>query len=178
MPSEFEKKIRTEDASGVVQMIKDAHTVRKVIEWPGVPSVKVQMRLLNASEARLSKVANQQEFKRDGIDIGVQNLADYREQEAIHGLWQVFSDPETGKPLFKSAEEMRTVCTNDEITALCNAYNAFADENDPNLDKLSDEDFDDLKELIKKKPDQIPQKVTSLPVALKLLRTLVAQQKN
>lgn len=178
MPSEFEKKIRTEDASGVVQMIKDAHTVRKVIEWPGVPSVKVQMRLLNASEARLSKVANQQEFKRDGIDIGMQNLADYREQEAIHGLWQVFSDPETGKPLFKSAEEMRTVCTNDEITALCNAYNAFADENDPNLDKLSDEDFDDLKELIKKKPDQIPQKVTSLPVALKLLRTLVAQQKN
>lgn len=178
MPSEFEKKIRTEDASGVVQMIKDAHTVRKVIEWPGVPSVKVQMRLLNASEARLSKVANQQEFKRDGIDIGVQNLADYREQEAIHGLWQVFSDPETGKPLFKSAEEMRTVCTNDEITALCNAYNAFADENDPNLDKLSDDEFDDLKELIKKKPDQIPQKVTSLPVALKLLRTLVAQQKN
>lgn len=178
MPSEFENKIRTEDASAVVQMIKDAHAVRKVIEWPGVPSVKVQMRLLNASEARLSKVANQQEFKRDGIDIGVQNLADYREQEAIHGLWQVFSDPETGKPLFKSAEEMRTVCTNDEITALCNAYNAFADENDPNLDKLSDEDFDDLKELIKKKPDQIPQKVTSLPVALKLLRTLVAQQKN
>lgn len=178
MPSEFEKKIRTEDASGVVQMIKDAHTVRKVIEWPGVPSVKVQMRLLNASEARLSKVANQQEFKRDGIDIGVQNLADYREQEAIHGLWQVFSDPETCKPLFKSAEEMRTVCTNDEITALCNAYNAFADENDPNLDKLSDDEFDDLKELIKKKPDQIPQKVTSLPVALKLLRTLVAQQKN
>lgn len=178
MPSEFEKKIRTEDAAGIVQMIKDAHTVRKVIEWPGVPSVKVQMRLLTASEARLSKVANQQEFKRDGIDIGVQNLADYREQEAIHGLWQVFSDPETGKPLFKSAEEMRTVCTNDEITALCNAYNAFADENDPNLGKLSDEDFDDLKELIKKKPDQIPQKVTSLPVALKLLRTLVAQQKN
>lgn len=178
MPSEFEKKIRTEDASGLVQMIKDAHTVRKVIEWPGVPYVKVQMRLLNASEARLSKVANQQEFKREGIDIGMQNLADYREQEAIHGLWQVFSDPETGKPLFKSAEEMRTVCTNDEITALCNAYNAFADENDPNLDKLSDDEFDDLKELIKKKPDQIPQKVTSLPVALKLLRTLVAQQKN
>lgn len=178
MPSEFEKKIRTEDASGIVQMIKDAHSVRKVIEWPGVPSVKVQMRLLTASEARLSKVANQKEFKRDDIDIGVQNLADYREQEAIHGLWQVFSDPETGKPLFKSAEEMRTVCTNDEITALCNAYNAFADENDPNLDKLSDDEFDDLKELIKKKPDQIPQKVTSLPVALKLLRILVAQQKN
>ena len=136
------------------------------------------MRLLTVSEARKAKVDNQQEFKRDGIEIGMQNLADYREQEAVHGMWRAFSDPDTGKPVFTSAEHMRTLCTNDELKALCDAYNAFTDENDPNLEKLTDEEFEQLKETLKKKPDQIRSKVLSLPVAWKLLRILVAPQKN
>ena len=164
--------------SAIIDQIKNAHEVTKDIEWPGIPEVKVRMRLLTVSEARKAKVENQQEFKRDGIDIGVQNLADYREQEAVHGMWRAFSDPETGKPIFRSAEHMRSLCTNDELKALCDAYNAFSDELDPNLEKLSDEEFEQLKEILKKKPDQIQQKVSSLPVAWKLLRILVAPQKN
>ncbi|MBR3071382.1 hypothetical protein, partial [Fibrobacter sp.] len=65
-----------------------------------------------------------------------------------------------------------------ELKALCDAYNAFSDENDPNLEKLSDDEFEQLKETLKKKPDQIRSKVSSLPVAWKLLRILVAPQKN
>ena len=144
--------------SAIIDQIKNAHEATKDIEWPGIPGLKVRMRLLTVSEARKAKVDNQQEFKRDGIDIGVQNLADYREQE--------------------NAEHMRTLCTNDELKALCDAYNAFSDENDPNLEKLTDEEFEQLKETLKKKPDQIRSKVLSLPVAWKLLRILVAPQEN
>ena len=164
--------------SAIIDQIKNAHEATKDIEWPGIPGLKVRMRLLTVSEARKAKVDNQQEFKRDGLDIGVQNLADYREQEAVHGMWRAFSDPETGKPIFRNAEHMRTLCTNDELKALCDAYNAFSEELDPNLEKLSDEEFEQLKEILKKKPDQIQQKVSSLPVAWKLLRILVAPQKN
>lgn len=164
--------------SAIIDQIKASHDVFKDIEWPGVPGVKVRMRLLTVSESRQAKVDNQQEFKRDGIEIGMQNLADYREQEAVHGMWRAFSDPATGKPVFTSAEHMRTLCTNDELKALCDAYNAFSDENDPNLEKLSDEEFEQLKDILKKKPDQIRSKVLSLPVAWKLLRILVAPQEN
>ena len=164
--------------SAIIDQIKNAHEATKDIEWPGIPDLKVRMRLLTVSEARKAKVDNQQEFKRDGIEIGMQNLADYREQEAVHGMWRAFSDPETGKPIFRNAEHMRTLCTNDELKALCDAYNAFSDENDPNLEKLTDEEFEQLKETLKKKPDQIRSKVLSLPVAWKLLRILVAPQKN
>lgn len=164
--------------SAIIDQIKSSHDVFKDIEWPGIPGVTVRMRLLTVSEARQAKVDNQQEFKRDGIEIGMQNLADYREQEAVHGMWRAFSDPATGKPVFTSAEHMRTLCTNDELKALCDAYNAFSDENDPNLEKLSDEELEQLKDILKKKPDQIRLKVLSLPVAWKLLRILVAPQKN
>lgn len=164
--------------SAIIDQIKNAHEATKDIEWPGISEVKVRMRLLTVSEARKAKVDNQQEFKRDGINVGAENWADYREQEAVHGMWRAFSDPETGKPIFRSAEHMRSLCTNDELKALCDAYNAFSDELDPNLEKLSDEEFEQLKEILKKKPDQIQQKVSSLPVAWKLLRILVAPQKN
>ena len=164
--------------SAIIDQIKASHEVFKDIEWPGVPGVTVRMRLLTVSEARKAKVDNQQEFKRDGIEIGAENWADYREQEAVHGMWRAFSDPETGKPIFRNAEHMRTLCTNDELKALCDAYNAFSNENDPNLEKLTEEEFEQLKETLKKKPDQIRLKVLSLPVAWKLLRILVAPQEN
>jgi hypothetical protein len=164
--------------SAIIDMIKSSHDVFKDIEWPGIPGLKVRMRLLTVSEARKAKVDNQQEFKRDGLEVGGENWADYREQEAVHGMWRAFSDPETGKPVFRNAEHMRTLCTNDELKALCDAYNAFSDENDPNLEKLTDEEFEQLKETLKKKPDQIRSKVLSLPVAWKLLRILVAPQEN
>ena len=67
--------------SAIIDQIKASHDVFKDIEWPGVPGVKVRMRLLTVSEARKAKVDNQQEFNRDGIEIGMQNLADYREQK-------------------------------------------------------------------------------------------------
>lgn len=179
MASEFEKRIRSEEQeSSVIQMIKDCRKVTRIIGWPGRPDIKIKMRLLTISESREAKIENQKEFKRDGIDIAYHNIADYREQESVHGMWRVFTDVDTGERLFKSAEQMRLVCTNDELTALCNAYNAFADENDPNVDRLSDEDFETLVDTLKKKPDLIPQKVLSLPMALKLLRILVVPQQN
>lgn len=178
MATDFEKKIREGKSSEVLQMIKASHDVTRVIAWPGHPEAKVKMRLLTLSESRLAKVENQQEFNRDGITVAVHNLADYREQEAVHGMWRVFSDADTGEPIFTSAEHMRSFCTNDELSALCEAYNAFADENDPNVDRLSDEDYEKLLDMLKKTPDQIPQKVTNLRTAWKLLRIMVGQQAN
>lgn len=175
----FEKAVRDqENSSAVLDMIKNSHEERRVIEWPGRPEVKVQLRLLTVSECRKAKVENQQEFKRDGIEVGAHNFADYREQEAVHGMWRAFEDPETGKPIFKSAEHMRTFCTPDELTALCDAYNAFADEKDPNMEALSEEGVEMLIDTLKKTPDLVQRKVVSLNVAWKLLRILVSQQKN
>ena len=176
--SDFKQKIREDDSSAIIEMIKDAHKVSKIIGWPGKPDIKVKMRLLTLSETRISKVQNQQEFKKDGLEIGSHNWADYREQECVHGMWRILLDPETDKPIFNSAEDLRSFCTTDELNAISAEYNAFADENDPSLDRLSNEDYEALVDTLKKTPDLIPKKVLSLPVAWKLLHTLVARQTN
>lgn len=166
------------EVSAIIDMIRDSRKIREVIGWPGRESIKVKMRLLTVAESRKAKVENQLEFKKDGIEVTGYNLVDYKTQEAVHGLWRVFLDAETDEPIFNSAEHMRQFCTDDELTALCNAYNAFSEKNDPNMENMSEEDAKRLIDLLKKTPLQIQSKVVSLPVAWKLLRILVAPQPN
>jgi hypothetical protein len=171
-------EIRKGDASAVIDRIKASGSGIREIAWPGKPEVKVGLRLLSASESRKAKVENQQEFKRDGIDVAVHNLADYRMQEAAHGLWRAIIDLETKKPVFGSAEQLREFCTDDEFAKLVAEYNAFSESEDPNIEDLSKEDFEALLSLLKKTPDRIPSRVTSLRTAWRLLRTLAVPQAN
>lgn len=181
--NEFVKNIREasdesadESADEIIEQIKASHKVSRVIGWPGHEDIKVEMRLLNMSECRQAKIDNQLEFKKAGIELSVANLADYREQEVVHGLWRACYNPATGERIFRNAEDLRKSCTPDELLYLSGEFNGFVEEQDPNINKLSDEDFESLKELLKKTPDQIQLKVTNLPLAWKLLHTLVAQQ--
>ncbi len=99
-------------------------------------------------------------------------------QEAIHGLWRVILDPETRKPVFRSAEHMREYCTDGVITAFVILYNAFAGECDPNTKELPPEQLDDFISELKKTPEQIHLRVLNLGIAWQLLRTLAAPPKT
>lgn len=173
--TELEKAIREGKPNELIERIKASHDVRRVVSWPGRTDIKVEIRLLSLSEARKAKVDNQLEFKNDGIEISMHNLADYREQEAVHGMWRAFYNPETGERIFRSAEHLRNFCTPDELKKLCDEYNAFAEANDPSIEEVSDESVDMLIETLKKTPDLVQLKLVSLNMAWKLVRTLVAR---
>lgn len=176
--TEFEKSIREkkgEKPDELIERIKTSHDIKRTVSWPGCPDVKVEIRLLSLSDARKAKVDNQLEFKHDGIEIAMHNLADYREQEAVHGMWRAFYNPATGERIFRNAEHLRSFCTPDELKKLCDEYNAFAEANDPSIEELSDESIDTLIETLKKTPDQVQLKLVSLNLAWKLVRTLVAR---
>lgn len=173
--SEFEKAIREDEPDELIERIKTSHDVKRVVSWPGKPDIQIEIRLLSLSEARKAKVDNQLEFKKDGIAVEWYNAADYREQEAAHGMWRAFYNPDTGKRIFRSAEHLRSFCTPDELKKLCDEYNAFAESCDPSIDELSDESIETLIDTLKKTPDQVQSKVVSLNTAWKLVRTLVAR---
>jgi hypothetical protein len=173
--SDFEQAIRNEKPDELIERIKTSHDVRRVVNWPGRPDIKIEIRLLSLSEARKAKVDNQLEFKKDGIAVEWYNAADYREQEAAHGMWRAFYNVDTGERIFRSAEHLRSFCTPDELKKLCDEYNAFSEECDPSIDELSDESIESLIDTLKKTPDQVQSKVVSLNTAWKLVRTLVAR---
>lgn len=166
--------LKKTDTSALIDAIKADGPATKIISWPNRENIKVELKILNASESRQAKILNQKEFSREGLEIGMHNLADYRASEAAHGMWRAILDPDTHQPVFSSAEEFRSFLTDDEISYFVNAYNALSSEEDPNKD-LSDSDYDELIELLKKKQDLIPSRVISLPMAWRLLRIMVNQ---
>lgn len=147
---------------------------RREFGWPGKPDVKVAVRLLSAKEITSAKFNNQREFKQSGIDIAIHNLPDYREQEADHILWRALVDLD-GKKLFSSVDDFRGFCSREETAALSREYNVLSEECDPGVDTMDEQGLKDLLELVKKKPDLIASKVSSLPMAQRLLLTLVGQ---
>lgn len=173
--TELEKAIREDKPDELIERIKASHDVKRVVSWPGRPDIKIEIRLLTLSDARKAKVDNQLEFKHDGIEVAWYNQADYREQEAAHGMWRAFYNVDTGERIFRSAEHLRSFCTPDELKKLCDEFNAFVEECDPSLDEVSDESIETLIETLKKTPDLVQLKVVSLNTAWKLVRTLVAR---
>ncbi len=173
--TDLEKAIRSDTPDELIARIKTTHDVKRIVSWPGRSDIQIEIRLLSLSDIRKAKVDNQLEFKRDGIEIAMHNLADYREQEAAHGMWRAFYNVDTGERIFRSAEHLRSFCTPDELKKLCDEFNAFVEECDPSLDEVSDESIETLIETLKKTPDQVQLKVVSLNTAWKLVRTLVAR---
>jgi len=151
---------------------------RKDITWPGRDEVKIRLRLLTVSEGREAQVQNEQEFTAAKVRVEMYNLNVYRAQEAACGLAKVILDPATDKPLFRSADHLRSFVTDDELKALSDAYNAFSEEQNPDTEDYSDEQIRDLFEALKKTPDLILGKVTSLNTAWKLLLISVSPQET
>ena len=163
-------------SESVLERLRAGTDNRREFGWPGKPEVKVAVRLLSASESRKARIAAQKEFNDAGLEIGMHNMADFRAQEAAHGLWVSLIDPISNTPLFRSAEDLRAFCTDDELSALANEYNALCEEYDPRVHEMSDKDAQALLDMLKKTPDLIPGKVQSLSVAWMLLRTLAKKQ--
>ena len=166
------------DSTELIKAIKADGPVKKTISWPNREDIQVVLKLLNASESRLSKIENQQELKAVGIEVAMHNLGDYRASEAAHGMWRAILDPTTLEPVFKNVDSLRAHLTDDEIAYFVTQYNAISVENDPNGDTLTDEQMEDVIELLKKKKYDIQSKVTSLPIAWKLLLTMAEKLQN
>lgn len=110
------------DTSALIDLIKADGPVIKIISWPKRDDVKVAIKVLSASESRMAKIDNQQEFKKAGIEISMHNLGDYRSSEAAHGMWRSILDSSTNEPIFKSVEAFRDFLTDDEISYFVNQY--------------------------------------------------------
>lgn len=165
-------------SESVLERLRAGTDNRREFGWPGKPEVKVAVRLLSAKETRKARIDAQVEFKEAGLEIGVHNMSDFRAQEAAHGLSVALIEPQTGKSLFRSVEDLRSFCSDDELAALADVYNALCEECDPRVLEMSDDDAHALIELLKKTPDLIHGKVQSLPVAWMLLRTLAKPSMN
>ena len=128
-------------------------SLRKPFTWPGgqLGLVLVVLTSLERDDSRAAAFERVKQRKLDPTKLDATTIELVATESVCQMLARAVLDPTTGEPYFSSAEEMRAIATDDEIDALFNLYSDHKRSVDPDIRTISDEEFREIDEAIKKK---------------------------
>lgn len=145
----------------------------KVVPWPGT-SAKVKMRVLSRGELQEAVFAAENWFRTSEIPVTVQMVEEFEAEKTTQILFRSLSSAEDDQPLCSDIDVFRSTVPRSEQSALAELYDLLEEECSPNPDKMSDKQFNEFVEALKKKPDEMIGSVRSTAFARRLLRSLVS----
>lgn len=155
----------------LIDKIKAGSQATKEIDWPGSEN-KIRIRLCNENDFLIASQETDKLF--EGTRIAAENVDQYSAEKETQLLFRAIQDPATGKQLFTNITDFRTVLTPEIKNILGETLDALHEEYSPDLDTISDSDFDKLVEGVKKNADIIDD-VSNIYTLRKLSRFLVSQ---
>lgn len=158
--------------SNWLQKVKAGIKNSTQVRWPGTSEL-LTIRVASKEELSEAGFAAEARFKRHDVEVAGHNHPDYLDEKNVQILFMVLSV--AGKPVATSVDSFRALISQEELDELSKAYIEHERETSPNLDHLSEEKVGELLAELKKKPDEILGSVSSIGIARKLLRTMVAQ---
>lgn len=146
--------------------------------WPG-GALEFDLYVLTQSERSIAEADARQALRAAGLDIAGNSpavLEAVMVERTVHLLAAAMRDPQTGEPLFASADELAEVATDDEIEKLAELYASHRVATDPSLDALSSEELAEIDECLKKKdPIRLSNIVSHMPpTSLRILVGMLA----
>jgi hypothetical protein len=147
----------------------------KLLKWPAT-DIDIEIRVLSDHDRQQSVFATERLFKTSHIEMNIGTGVEYDYEQSTQVLYRAISFP--GKPerrVVATVEDFRKLMTYGIHKILDEEYVSFEKEQSPNLDRMTQEEFDILLQDLKKKPDSTLGKVTSLNIAKRLLHILVSQ---
>lgn len=156
----------------LLERLKAGSSLKKEIEWPG-SGEKIQIRLLNDGDYLSATLAADELMK----NVSVANIEKYNGEIETQLLYRCCLDPETGKSI-GSITDFRITLTPEVKAVLVDEMNSFHDENSPNTNQMSQEQFDKLFETVKKNAETAIMSVVNISLLRKLIVTLVSQLKS
>ena len=159
----------------ILAKLKAGRSVTKSIP---LGDVLVAMRILTEQDHQEAGWAANAMLDKHDAELNPAN-ADIFESEKFTQLIQRFLiDPDTRKPVFPSADEVRQTLTRDERNALADAYFEFEKEHSPSERTMSEGEFEALLEEVKKKPEMPALSDLSGATLRRLVLSLASQQKS
>jgi hypothetical protein len=153
----------------------------KEIFWPVMAKdgnkIKVLLRVLTDAEHQEAKFSTEKYFKAEEVSTDPIMADEFQNEFFTQALWRALRDPkDKTKPVCDCISDFRVLLTRPIKMQLLDEWIAWEQENSPNPDLMSPEDFDKLLIDLKKKPKETLGNVLSLAIAKKLLLTLVSPQ--
>lgn len=146
----------------------------RVLKFPGTDE-DVAVRVLSAQEIQDSVFAAETLFKKAEVDVSASTLDAYEDERTTQILWRALRDPENQKePFAATVAELRKGLTRAEKSILADLYNEFEKECSPDFMAMTDTEFEELFETVKKNPEQLTSNLSS-PMLRGLLRYLASR---
>jgi hypothetical protein len=153
----------------LLESLKAGKDNLKIVKFPGTDH-KVAIRVLSNKEIQEAEFATAQLFKKEGIEYGPAVVEVYEKEKTLRLLHSALRDPEDpSTPFAANVEELRALTTAAEKEALVDEYMNHQEECAPDLDEMSGEEFSELLDKVKKRPEETALNISSID----LLRRLV-----
>lgn len=132
------------------------------------------LRLLSEKDYGAAGLAAHQAFA--DVELTPTSAELYERHLANLLLAQAVLDPETGKPVFESADQLAETLTREQKAFLLDEYLGF--ERDYSPTRMSDDAFDALLDEVKKTPQTARLNASSTATLKRLVRCLASQLSN
>lgn len=142
---------------------------RSVIKPFPLGALTLGLRLLVETDYDAAGWAANDLLAKHDAELSPANADLFESEKMTQLLLRFLVDPNTGKPVFTTADEVRDTLTREERIAIADAYFDFEREYSPSERTMSEGEFAQLLDQVKKKPEQ--HALTGLSGAL--LRRLV-----
>jgi hypothetical protein len=165
--------------SDVFNKIKAGTDNVKTIDWPFAKEpFKVGLKIVSAQVENQALLDTEVILKDYKVELHALNFSKMGEMQSEEIIANSLIDLETDRKLFHTTLKYRETVSKEIHAKLLDEYDEFAEECAPNLDGMNEEEFEELKDELLKKPNEALGRVSSLDVAKKLLLTLVNPVKN
>ena len=137
---------------GLIEKLKAGTYNVKIISWPGTKE-KIGIAILTEAEVQAAQFDTEALFKARDIAFSASTLEAYQSELNTQVLSRALVDPQTKKPLFKTAEELRGLIAHPDVKAnLTQEYTDWQTECSPSPIELPDDKYADLYAEVKKNP--------------------------
>lgn len=154
--------------STLLQRLKQ-NTPSKKLTWPGTEE-EITLTVANSHVHATASLKAAEMFK--DVHISYHNMDDFNQEKLVQLLHRCVSDSE-GKT-FCSISEFKALVNGELLTWLDEQHALLEEDYSPNVDNMSEDEFDKLVEDLKKKPEETLSGVCSIYVLRRLIMYLVS----
>lgn len=161
--------------SNLLKRLKAGSKATKEIPWPGSDNEEdlIRMRVLNDEDYLKATLAADKMIP----NVTMANVSRYNAELETQLLYRSLTDPETGHTL-GTITEFRQLLSPEIKAILVDELDALHNENSPNVESMTDEDFDKLFEEVKKNAEKTVSSISSIHILRKLVKSLASTPKK
>lgn len=143
----------TKPAAELLERIGRGRDLRHRTTWPG-GSLELELQVLTRGETAAAHAAAFSACAARGLDhkdMSARAVEARVDEEMVQILAAAIRDPATHERLFRTADELSGVATDDELVALFNAYADHRHSVDPDPELMPESEFAAFEDALKKK---------------------------